>query len=408
MQRERVIRFVMPLTMFAYRTTMDIQSFYCFLRKTQYTPRVQLQSYFIRMLNLNDQKKIIEALGGQTVITSVESFPNQLSQSLADGYAVTFPQEYSSVSSVLVCGMGGSRFPSLIIQHLCKEELRVPLVINDTYSIPGYVNATTLVILSSYSGTTEEVLYAAEQAQKQGARIAIISSGGKLEQLAKENSYPAYIFNPIHNPSKQPRIGFGYSVGSQLGMLIKLGLVSFTIEDIQKAITELELLDNPFAINVESDSNPAKQIAQTIYNKYPYFVVSEFLTGIGNAIQNQTNETAKSISSFRVIPELNHHMMEGLKFPVDLNEMAIFVLFYSHLYSPRVQKRFNVTKEIIEQNKIQAVWHTLKGKTKLSQAFEMMSFGTYVTMYLAALYEQDPNAIPFVDYFKKRLNEMAG
>ena len=54
-------------------------------------------------------------------------------------------------------------------------------------------------------------------------------------------------------------------------------------------------------------------MAQKIINKYPYYIVSEFLTGVGNTIVNQTNETAKSISSFRVIPELNHHLMEGLK-----------------------------------------------------------------------------------------------
>jgi len=69
-------------------------------------------------------------------------------------------------------------------------------------------------------------------------------------------------------------------------------------------------------------------LAEKLYGRYPYYIVSEFLTGVGNAIANQTNETAKSISSFRVIPELNHHLMEGLKHPDELRQIAVFVFSF--------------------------------------------------------------------------------
>ncbi|MFW5704149.1 MAG: SIS domain-containing protein [Patescibacteria group bacterium] len=358
------------------------------------------------MINLDNKDELLKNLGGDSVVISINSLHKQLEQSLSESQQVNLPDDYRSAHSVYVCGMGGSRFPALINYYLFKTQLRVPMIINDDYIVPGSVNETSLVILSSYSGSTEEVLYCAEEAKKRKAKILTISSGGALADWAKQNGYPSYVFNTVHNPSQQPRIGFGYSVGANIGVLLHLGMIDIDPKQITDAITKLPGLMQNFSIDIPKNENHAKQLADAIYNRYPYYLVSEFLTGIGNAIQNQTNETAKAISSYRVIPELNHHMMEGLKFPVDLKEMAVFILFHSSFYSERIQKRFLVTKEVIEKNNISTIWHELRGETTIEQAFELMGLGSYVSMYLAALYEQDPNAIPYVDYFKSKLKQM--
>jgi len=158
-------------------------------------------------------------------------------------------------------------------------------------------------------------------------------------------------------------------------------------------------------IDVNKSNNIAKDLAYKVYEKYPYFIVSEFLTGVVNAIANQTNETSKSISSFRVIPELNHHLMEGLKHPKELKNIAFFIFFYSNLYSKSIKKRFEITKEVVKKNNIKTLWIELMGKTKLDQVFELVSLGSYFSMYLSMLYKEDPTVIPYVDYFKKRLKE---
>ena len=147
-------------------------------------------------------------------------------------------------------------------------------------------------------------------------------------------------------------------------------------------------------------------MAINLFQKYPYYIVSEFLTGVGNAIQNQTNENAKQISTFRVIPELNHHMMEGLKLPTIHRDLAVFVFFFSKFYSEKIKKRYHVTKDVVEQNKINTIWHELRGGTAIEQVFELLGFGSFMTMYLSALNEQDPTVIPYVDYFKKKLKEV--
>ncbi|MFH1827171.1 MAG: SIS domain-containing protein [bacterium] len=357
------------------------------------------------MLNLNNKEEIIKTQGGLNVIKSVDALQDQLSQAFNESFAVSFSSDYKSVKRVVVCGMGGSRFPSFIISKLFKNKLSVPYEIVDDYILPGYIDKDTLVVLSSYSGSTEEVLTCATTALKKGSLITGITTGGDLESFLKKNDLPFYLFNPKFNPSNQPRIGFGYMVGGHLGLLVNLGLIKESHTNINNAINNLRDITKSFSINVNAPLNPAKKMAESLIDKYPYYIVSEFLTGVGNAIANQTNETAKNISSFRIIPELNHHMMEGLKHPALLKDLAVFVFFFSNLYSERVQKRFKITKEVVEQNSIKTLWHELKGKNKIEQVFELMAFGSYLSMYLAALYEQDPTVIPFVDYFKDQLKK---
>lgn len=357
------------------------------------------------MINLDDIKEIYKLQGGDLVIKSVDNLQLQLNQSFKDSLSVEFPEEYKKATSVVICGQGGSRFPSYIIKELFKEKFTVPYVINDDYNLPGFIDNNTLVILSSYSGTTEEVLICADKAKKLNAKICGITVGGELKDFLLENNYPNYIIDPIHNPSNQPRIGFGYFVGGHLGLLLKLGFIKTDREEIYQSINNLENLIKDYKINITAEKNKLKQLAKILYQKYPYYIVSEFLTGIGNSIANQTNETAKSISSFRIIPELNHHFMEGLKFPDKLKEILVFVFFYSNLYSDKIKKRFPITKEIVEQNKITTYWFELIGKSKIDQVFELMAIGSYLSMYLSILYGQDPKVIPYVDYFKKKLKE---
>jgi glucose/mannose-6-phosphate isomerase len=98
--------------------------------------------------------------------------------------------------------------------------------------------------------------------------------------------------------------------------------------------------------------------------------------------------------------------MEGLKFPDKLKELLVFVFFYSDLYSTSIQKRFTITKDVVEQNKVETIWYQLEGKNKIQQVFELMAVGSFLSLYLSVLYEQDPKVIPYVDYFKKKLKEM--
>ena len=358
------------------------------------------------MINLDNLEAILQYPKSQAVLTSIQNLPRQIVNSWNLSSQFSLPDHYRQVKSIVICGMGGSRFPILIVKELFKEEITIPTIICDDYRLPGFVNQDTLVIGSSYSGNTEEVIFCLKKAKDKGAKLLGITSGGELEKIAQSLNFPCLVFSPEDNPSGQPRLGFGYALGSFLGILKSLELLIPDRPSLDQVISESHKLTQDFEVKVPESSNPAKQLAREIFEKVPVYVVSEFLSGLGNAIANQTNETAKSGSQFRIIPELNHHLMEGLAHPEKNKEVDLFVFFYSALYSPAIQKRFKITRSIVEKRGFGVLWYELKQKSKINQAFELLILGSFLTFYLSALYQEDPAAIPFVNYFKKRLEEL--
>ncbi|MFO0703435.1 MAG: SIS domain-containing protein [Patescibacteria group bacterium] len=360
------------------------------------------------MINLDDTKSILETQGGDAVIISTRAFPKQITTSFRDVGSMQFDPGYKEVENIILCGMGGSRFPGLIAYYLFKDSLKIPFIVCDDYILPEFVNEKTLVILSSYSGTTEEVVHMGKAAFAKKAKIVGYCVGGELASFLESNNLPRYIFDPTLNPSGQPRIGFGYAIGALFGILAKLNLIKGKMyeslgDELEKDCADLEKISLEFDFESKTGQNRAKDFALEMLEKYPYFIVAEHITGVGNAIQNQINETSKNISSYRVIPELNHHLMEGLKHPHTHSEMALFVMIESPLYSPRVQKRYEVTKDVVNQNNIKTITYKTKGSSKIGDVLEIATFGSFLSMYLAALYGVDPAKIPYVDYFKKQL-----
>jgi glucose/mannose-6-phosphate isomerase len=357
------------------------------------------------MINLDIQANYKKNPQDEQVILSINALADQLSQSFNEIQNLDLPNQLVNVDKILVCGMGGSRFPSLIIQNLFKEELAIPYLISDDYRLPGFVDEKTLVILSSYSGTTEETINALEKSQNKKAKIFIIASGGQLKETALKNNHAGYFFQPKYNPSNQPRIGVGYLLGSHLGILVKLGWLKQFKNEVVAAIENLKQYLKLINEKIPTNNNIAKQTALQIFNFFPQYIVGEFINGVGNAIANQTNETAKSVASFWVIPELNHHLMEGLNNPENFRKNTVFVFLFSSLYSPPIKKRFKITKEIIDQYGIKNLWLEIEGKNKIEQVLNLIGFGSFLTFYLSVLYQENPALIPYVDYFKKRLKE---
>jgi len=89
------------------------------------------------MINIDDQ-----------VLESINFFPEQVKNSLEKSLKLNLPKKYQQIENIVACGMGGSRFPHHIIKELFKEEIKIPYLINDDYSLPGFVDNNTLVILS--------------------------------------------------------------------------------------------------------------------------------------------------------------------------------------------------------------------------------------------------------------------
>ncbi len=347
------------------------------------------------MVSLDD-KAAIALIDKSNTYASVVNLSKQCKQAWEETQHIVFLENYRNVQNITLCGMGGSAYAAYFIKALFSKKLPLPFALVNGYDIPAYINEKSLVLLSSYSGSTEEILTCAKAALARGAKLAAVASGSHLEAFAKTNNLPAYIFNPLHNPAKQPRLGQGYMILGHMGLLARLGFLPLTTPEVTEAISFLEEQN-------ETIEKQAKNIASELVEKIPVIVAAEHLAGNAHALRNQFNETGKSFASYSLIPELNHHLMEGLVHPQE--RILTFLMFRSALYSPVVQKRFALTKNVLAKNNMSVVNAQIEGKTTLSQALYTLSLGGYITFYLAILYKKDPSLIPWVDYFKQQLQQ---
>ena len=350
-----------------------------------------------------DSPAAIKKLDSRNLASSIEQLDNQCEQVFGEIEKLALSPDFAKAEKIVVCGMGGSALGADVLKSLYFNELKVPLEIINGYFLPSHANDKTLVIFSSYSGTTEEVLTAVEQAKEKGTMIMTIASGGDLAKMVQAGEVEGYIFDPKYNPSGQPRMGLGYSILSQVLILAKLGFLKFSTDDLNKILVAIRKVNSTSNVDVVTENNPAKQIAQKFVNKIPFLFASEHLVGNIHVFANQINENAKVLSTYFSLPEANHHLIEGLPSTDEIHKGVIFFFLKSNLYSPRVLKHYDITKTLVEQNGFEVVVFEPQFTTKLEQVFEFLTFGSWVSFYLAIVYDRDPSPIPNVDFLKREM-----
>ncbi|MEX0896110.1 MAG: SIS domain-containing protein [Patescibacteria group bacterium] len=350
-----------------------------------------------------DSREGIAKLDSSNMLGSIEALHKQLTHAWEDTQSLQFTPT-ADIHNVLIAGMGGSALGSDVIKHLYKDTLKVPFDTIRDYTLPAYVNENTLVVLASYSGTTEEVVSCAKAAKAKNAQIMVIAAGGTLIDLAKQNDWTAYQIDAKYNPSQQPRMAIGYAVFGTICLLSKAGILSLTKAEVDEVATVIEKKVNDSTVEIPQDTNPAKILAYSMFDKRPIFVVSDFLEGAGHVVTNQSNENAKTFADYKVVPEMNHHLLEGLQFPKSNSDTHIFIFINSQLYHERNQKRMKLTQRVVEDNHIETMALDLHAETKLAQVFEAIALVGFAGYYLSMLEGIDPSPIPFVESFKKQLD----
>lgn len=174
------------------------------------------------LTNLEEIKKI----DPKNTLESTDLMLDQCQQAWKEVNALDIPQDLGKISNIVFCGMGASIYGALVVKALLGSDLPYPTEIITDYHLPAYVDNDTLVVLTSYSGTTEEVLSCAKEAKEKNAKMLVLTKGGQLAEFAKANNVPSYIFDGKLNPSSVPRLGNGYSVLGLIGLLNKAGFWS--------------------------------------------------------------------------------------------------------------------------------------------------------------------------------------
>jgi len=303
----------------------------------------------------------------------------------------------NSYCNVLVLGMGGSALPAHIIQSVYKSSLCAPMQYQNGAEIPWWVDEYTLLIISSYSGTTEEMISAYKEARKRKLTPVVIASGGELAKLASRNETPLIKFSTEANQSGQPRNGLGYGLAVLIALLSKTKILcdAPSLDELSNLLAR--------AAKRQEKNQTILRLARAVKDHAICLVSSAHLEGSLHVLQNQLHETAKQFTFYEPISELNHHLMEGLKYPRVLTKKLTAIFFASKLHDPMLQRRYPITAQVFKKQNIATETIHLSGKSYLEDALEMLMFGSFLSLELAKLNHEDPTSIPWVDWFKKQL-----
>ena len=151
----------------------------------------------------------------------IAGFPAQISDAIEIGSGFLAKNKKTGIKNIVISGLGGSGIGGTIVSDYCHSRVHVPIVVNKTYDLPGFVNQETLVVICSYSGNTEETVSAFREALRRSARVAAISSVGRVQELAQEHDTD-FIQIPAGMP---PRACLGYSLVQILFILSQYDII---------------------------------------------------------------------------------------------------------------------------------------------------------------------------------------
>ena len=168
---------------------------------------------------------------------AIAGFSNQIQKSYSIMSNWIPHNKYSEIRSILVLGMGVSAIGGDVARVISQNSCTVPIIVNRSYNIPDWVDARTLVLASSYSGSTEETLSAFAQCRERNCPLIVLPTGGKITELANE-----YKLDIVAVPSGfQPRAALGFSFSLILILLNRLGFVQReTINMVENSLEQLE------------------------------------------------------------------------------------------------------------------------------------------------------------------------
>jgi glucose/mannose-6-phosphate isomerase len=341
-------------------------------------------------MNLNDFIKKHDTQNQLKVL--LETY-KQVSDAWNNRFDVSTLKNYK-FSSIVFCGLGGSAISGDLLCDYLSGELMISFTVIRGYNLPSFVNEETLVIISSYSGNTEETISCFEQALKKKCKIVAITSGGKIGEIAKTNKLPVVNLQS----GFQPRYSLGQSFFSLLKLMQELGFANEN-NNVKMIINLWEKRAQDYS----SENNPAAQIAKDLVGFIPVIYSSEFLTSTGYRLKCQMNENAKLHAFHNSIPEMNHNEIIGWESFKEKQFNAKVFYMIDKDFHPQVLRRFEILKDILSEQKIEVIPLSSDQASKKVRIMDLIFLSDWISFYASVLRGFDPSEIDFIHRMKKLL-----
>ena len=329
----------------------------------------------------------------------IRSFPHQINGQYKNLKSLKFDLDrFSGIENIVIAGMGGSAISGDIAKMIAKNELSIPITVVRDYSIPRWTDERTLFILSSYSGNTEETISCFKAAILKSKKIISISTGGVLESLSHENDVQI-----VGLPSNyQPRAALGFSLITLLSVLSKINLISLEfLDSIVKAADTLNDFYDKYCAEGLLAESIAKEIKDGVIAIYG---VESSTDSIASRFRAQIAENSKMLSTFNVIPEMNHNEIEAwneFQF-MDMKKIAIWI--HDEEDHPRISDRIKITSKLLGEIDIKNIFIKCSGDNYQERCLKLLFLNDWISYYLAKANNIDPIPVNRIMNLKSKLS----
>ncbi|HEY4612596.1 MAG TPA: bifunctional phosphoglucose/phosphomannose isomerase [Bacteroidota bacterium] len=344
----------------------------------------------------------IKRLDPTGMFSWVRDFPDQIEDAVRIGKSAPLKINVRGIRNIVVTGLGGSAIGGDLLRSYAADELAVPLVVNRHYFLPEFVDKNSLVVVSSYSGNTEETIAAHLDAVKRKACVLCISTNGETAKIAKRFKHSLVEIKKGY----QPRAALGYSFFPLLIALTRLGLLKNKSKEISESVKLLRAKASVYG-NTENADNAPLKLAQQLCGKLPViYAPQDRLDSVAVRWRGQIAENAKQLAFGNVLPEMNHNELVGWKQNPDLLKRMHVVFLRDKGTHKRVAIRENITKSIVSQyaDGITEVWS--EGTSLLARMLSLIYVGDWTSYYLALLNNEDPTPVKVIERLKVELGKV--
>ena len=345
------------------------------------------------------EKEHINSVDSQNMWELIAGFPNQWGEAMKITESLSLSIEADKINKVCCAGMGGSAMGADLIKAYSYYSCPNPVQVVRNYNIPEWVDESTLFIACSFSGHTEEILSALEQAQNKGAQTIAITSGGELLLKAAKENFD-YIKIPGGIP---PRAALGYSFVPLFRIFHHLGY----LDEGEEALSETELfLSKQGELLSDISDNEALSLAKELQDTLPIiYSDSTMMAPVNLRWRNQFEENAKTLSYGNFLPEMTHNEIVGWEQIVHLTGRLSVLMLFDKEDDKRIRKRMQIVKDLIEDQVASIHVLSTRGESRLTRMFSLIQMVDWTSFYLAVINEVDPTPIAKIDLLKSRLAE---
>ena len=306
-------------------------------------------------------------------------------------------EDFDTSAGLVVAGMGGSAIGGALARAALGDHASRPIFVTRAYGLPTWTTPDTMVLCASYSGDTEETLACYESAGALGARRTVVTTGGRLAEMARADGVPVI---PLPG-GFQPRGAVAYMTVAALEVAALCGAGPRLTSEIDVAAAHTEQLVAEWGPDAAEDSL-AKEIARNLLGTTPVIAGAGLTTPIAYRWKTQINENAKQPCFANELPELDHNEIVGWEGAQDVGRFSAVFLDDSDAH-PRVKARVELTERMIAPNAAASFRLETRGQTSIERVISLVLLGDLVSIYLAALRGVDPGPVKALDELKAAL-----